>query len=220
MYIVFTKQLGSSSSNNIATTQAPGSSALTLNGSAVTAGVATIDTKTNSNISIGRRVGILSSGNDTGITWTVSGTNIAGMPIADTFAGAGTGATAQSNLDFVTVTSIIPSGAVAANATAGTTSVGSSPWVSTNWRGFGPLNIGLAVEVVTGSVNFTVEHTYDDPNSLLAGATFPLPFSHPVIQGAAATVDGTYTTPITALRVTINTGTGEIRMRIVEAGTG
>ena len=49
--IVFTKTLGAASSNNIATSQSPGTAALTLNGAAVASGdVATIDTKTATNL--------------------------------------------------------------------------------------------------------------------------------------------------------------------------
>ena len=219
MPIVFTKQLGAASSNNIALSQTPGAAALTLNGAAVTSGVATIDTATAANVAIGRRVIITSGGNDSGINWTIVGTNSTGNAISDTFAGSNGGA-AQSNLDFVSVSSITPSAAVATTAIAGTNGVGSSPWVPLNWYGFSPMNVGIAVELVSGSANFTIQHTYDDPNNLLAGAAFPLAFNSPLINGASATSDGAYTTPITAVRLLINSGTGPLRARILQAGIG
>lgn len=212
--ITFTKQLVAANATLIAASQSPGTAALTLTSSTVI-----VDVATASNVAAGRRVILTSGGNDSGITWTVVGTNASGNRITDTFAGANAGV-AQSTSDFVTVTSITPSAAVATTVTAGTNGVGSSPWVFWNWLGNSPLNIGVAVELVSGAVNFTVQHTYDDPNALPPGVTHPLPFNFPAITGASATVDGSYTTPITATRVLINSGTGVIRVRFLQAGIG
>lgn len=215
----FTKQLAAASSNNIALSQSPGTAALTLNGAAVSGGVATIDARTAANGAIGRRVIITSGGNDSGINWVVVGTNSSGAAITDTFAGSNGGA-AQSNLDFVTVRSITPSAAVASTAIAGTNGVGSSPWVSHSWTSQSPMNVGIAVELVTGSVNFTIQHTYDDPNNLEAGSLYPFPFNDAVINQQSDSIDGAMVTPIVASRVLINSGTGEIRVRFLQAGVG
>lgn len=185
----------------------------------VLAGFATIDTATAANSAIGRRVIITSGGNDSGINWTVVGTNASGATISDTFAGSNGGA-AQSNLDFVTVTSITPSGAVASTAIAGTNGVGSSPWITLNWHATSVMNAGFNVELVSGAVNYTVQHTYDDPNNLLNGATYPLATDNSVVASAAASADGSYTTPIAAIRVLINSGTGELRVRILQSSIG
>lgn len=216
---IFTKQLAAASSNAIALSQSPGTAALTLNGAAVSAGVATIDTATAANLAIGRRVIVTSGGNDAGITWTAVGTNSTGNPITDTFAGSNGGA-AQSNLDFVTVGSITPSAAVATTAIAGTNGVGSSPWIVLNWMGKSPMNLGMAVELVSGAANFTVQHTFDDPNNLTPGVSQPLAFNSALITAAAATIDGSYQTPIVAVRLLINSGTGALRARFVQAGVG
>ena len=216
--IVFTKQLGAAASTNIALSQSPGAAALTLNGAAVSGGVATIDAKTVANSSPGRRVILTSGGNDSGINWTVVGTNGSGNSISDTFPGSNGGA-AQSNLDFVTVTSITPSAAVASTATAGTNGVGSSPWIVLN-TALTLMNVGFSVELVSGTANFTVQHTYDDPNNLLGGATAPLAFNSAFATGASATVDGSYTTPIFAVRLLINSGTGALRTRLLQSGIG
>lgn len=216
---VFTKQLAAASSNSIALSQSPGTAALTLNGAAVASGVATIDAATASNSAIGRRVIITSGGNDSGITWTVVGTNSTGNPITDTFAGSN-GGVAQSNMDFVTVRSITPSAAVATTAIAGTNTVGSSPWVVHNWNGYAPMNIGIGVELVSGAVNFTIQHAYDDPNNLEAGSLYPFPFNDPVISQQSDSIDGAFVTPIIASRVLINSGAGVIRVRFLQAGAG
>jgi hypothetical protein len=217
--VVFTKQLAAADDDGIAASQTPGSAALTLNGAAVVSGIAIIDTQSAANQMIGRRVIVTSGGNDSGITWTVVGTSTSGAQITDTFAGASGGA-AQSNLDFVTVRSITPSGAVATTAKAGTNGVGSTPWQVLNWQGYSPMNVSVAVELVSGAANFTIQHTYDDPNNLLAGLLAPLAFNSPLINAASATIEGAYTTPILAVRLLINSGTGELRTRILQAGIG
>lgn len=218
--VIFTKTLGAASSNNIALSQSPGTSAITLNGSAVSGGVATIDTfNATTNSEPGRRVIITSGGNDSGITFAVTGTNSGGNIVTDIVTGSSGGA-AQSNLDFVTVTKIVPSGAVASTVIVGTNGVGSSRWISWNWRGYSPMNIGMAVELISGSSNFTMQYTYDDPNNLSPGVLFPLAFNSGTINGASATVDGFLEIPLTATRILINSGTGPLRVRQIQAGAG
>ena len=215
--VTFTKQLAAASSTNIATSQSgTAATPLTLNGSAVSNGVATIDTSSAANTAIGRRVTISYTGTDT--SFAIVGTNATGNAITDT--AVGSGGTAQSNLDFVTVTSITPVGGGLTGVTAGTNSVGSSQWVPFNWRGYAPMNIGVAVELVSGAANFTIQHTYDDPNGLPPGVLYPLAFNSTLISGATGTVEGPYVTPIKAARLLINSGTGELRTRFLQAGAG
>jgi hypothetical protein len=178
-------------------------------------GTATIDAATAANSAIGRRVVIAYTGTDT--SFAIVGTNLTGNVITDT--AVGSGGSAVSNLDFVTVTSITPVGGGLTALTAGTDGIGASPWTTWNWRGYPPFALGMAVELVSGSVNFTVQHTYDDPNSPPNGI-YPLAFNDPVINGASATVEGNFTTPIVATRLLINSGTGEVRARFVQAGAG
>ena len=215
--IVFTKQLAAANAALIAASQSPGAGAITLVSASVT-----VDTATAANTAVGRRVIITSGGNDLGINFTVNGTGPSGSTISDTFAGA-SGAAAQSNLDFVTVTSITHTGSVAGTLTAGTNGVGSSPWISLNRDVTSVMNVGLAVELVSGSAGYTVEYTYDDPNNLLGGALFPLAFSSlspAALVGASATKDGAITSPIAAIRLSIASGTGALRARILQSGIG
>lgn len=208
--IIFSQTLAAASANNISASQSPGSGVILINGSAATSGVATLDTQ--------RRVLITSGASDAGITFTVKGTNQAGNAITDTFAGGAV--TAQSNLDFKTITAITHTGSVASTLTAGTSGVGSSLWNIANWNAY-PLNIGLSVELRSGAANFTIEHTYDDPNNLLAGLTYPLPWPNSVIAAKSASTDGgAYTTPIAAWRLTTNSGTGTLWVRALWSGMG
>lgn len=216
---VFTKSLAAAVANNIATSQSPGAAALTLNGTAVTGGIATIDTSNSStNTAVGRRVILQSGGNDSAINFLITGKIASGAVVTDTVAGTNAG-TAQSNLDFVTVSKIIGSGAIASTIIVGTNGVGSSPWLTWNYMGKSPMNLGYAVELVSGAVNYTVQYTYDDPNNLPAGVAIPLAFNS-ILNAQAATADSTLSTPLIATRVLINSGTGVIRARVVQAGIG
>lgn len=211
---IFTQSLVAASANNVAASQSPAAGAITLNGSAVAGGVATLDTQ--------RRVLITSGGNDTAINFTVNGTNGAGFPISDTFAGGNP--TAVSNLDFKTVTSVTHTGSVAGTVTVGTNTTGSSLWQIVNWNAYPP-NISVAVQLVSGAVTFTVEHTYDDPNILpmtgglnAAGFTFPVPWPDGSLNTVTTSGETQINTPITAWRVTTTAGTGTLSIRGMQDG--
>lgn len=206
--IVIIKSLAAANATTIAASQSPATSALTINGSLAVSGLATLDSQ--------RRVVLASGGNDSAVTFTVVGTNENGNPITDSFLGANT-STVQSNLDFLTVKSITPSASVASTITAGTGNAGSSQWRIMN-LGVSPFNCELScVPTTTGAVNFTAQYTYDDPNNLPSGVAFPTAFSHPTVTGTAS-IDGSLLSPVFATRLLINSGTGTVRMTILQAG--
>lgn len=217
--VVFTKSLSTAASiNNIAQTQSPAAAAFTLNGSAVTGGVATLDVYVAAtNTETGRRVIVTSAGDNSGISFIVTGTNSSGNTIIDTFAGTNTGA-AQSNLDFVTVIKVIGSATVTSAVQVGTNGVGSTRWMTWNYMITPPVNLGFTVELVSGAVNYTVQYTQDDPNNLM-GAAYPIALNT-ALGAQGATSDSTISTPVVATRVLINSGTGVIRCRFVQAGIG
>jgi hypothetical protein len=217
----FTKSLGAASANNIATSQAAvAGTPLTLNGASVAAGVATIDAyNAASNSQPGRRVLITSTSAVETASITITGTNSSGNIISETDTFSGSSTTLQSNNDFVTVTQIVPSGTIVGSLSAGTNGLGASVWQYWNYRGDSPMNLAYAVELVSGSVNYTVQYTYDDPNRLPAGVSTPLAFNT-ILLNQAATADSTLSTPVLCTRVLINSGTGVIRIRTMQAGIG
>lgn len=213
---IFSQTLVAAVANGISASQSPGAGAILLNGSLVTAGIANLGASQ-------RRVIINSGGNDSGITFTVNGTNQAGFPISDTFTGGST-ATVQSNLDFKTVTSITHTGSVASTVIIGTNGVGSSLWQIVNWNAYPP-NIAVAVELVSGAVTFTVEHTYDDPNILpgtgglnASGRTYPTPWPDATLNGASLSGETQINMPITAWRLSTSAGTGTLTVRGLQDG--
>jgi len=204
----FTKSLTAAAATAVAASQSPGSGAILINGTLASGGVATLDTA--------RRVIITSGGNDLGITFTVSGTNGAGNPISQTITGTNGGA-AQTDLDFKTVTGITHTGSVASTLTSGTNGVGSSHWYLLD-AFESPINFSFSVELVSGAANFTVQHTYMDPNNLPSGVAFPLPLNNSVVNAATATAEGVYALPIVGVRLLINSGTGVLRFSGIQSG--
>lgn len=166
-------------------------------------------------LDVQRRLLFTPAGNESANVFTITGTNDAGNRVVENLAGANA-TTFQSNLDFKTVSSIRARNATAGTMSVGTNGVGSSLWQVLNWNPT-PLNVGFQVELRTGAATFTVEETFDDPNNLLAGLEFALPFNSSV-AAATSTVQGSITTPVTALRLTTTAGTGTLWFRMLQAG--
>jgi hypothetical protein len=200
--VVSVGPLTAASANNIALSQSLASAgAVTLNGSTVTGGVATLDHA--------RRIGVTSAGNDSALTWTLSGTDWAGNPISETFAGANVGV-ASSVLDYLTVTSLVASAATAAAITVGTTAIAGSPWVRFDEWAYGPVGIQFSV---SGTVNYTLNTTQDDVNDVAApiarnAVVWDISGS-PVIGATATTTISLATAPRFA-RVLLNSGSGTV----------
>jgi len=91
------------------------------------------------------------------------------------------------------------------------TGVGSSSALVMNTN-ISPFNVGFGV-VVTGTVNYTVQHTFDDP-----AIGFSTWFSHPTVASQAANADGNYAFPVTGIKVLVNSGSGTATLNLVQAG--
>lgn len=91
------------------------------------------------------------------------------------------------------------------------TGVGSSSALVMNTN-VSPFNVGFGV-LVTGTVNYTVQHTFDDP-----AVGFSTWFSHPTVAGQAANADGNYAFPVTGIKVLVNSGDGTATLKLVQAG--
>lgn len=161
-----------------------------------------------------RRV-LLTFGNEaSNRTMLITGKDRNGNTISETLAvPSGAGATVQSLQDFLSITSALPlGGGWSAAVTLGTNGVASSAWQQIN-REITPIQIGLVV-VVVGTVNFTIEYTYDDFLNPLGNApAIPTVFSLTALAAKAVTTDvGAAGAPaingnvITGWRITNNSG--------------
>lgn len=209
---IATVTLAAASATAVAASQAlAGAGNLTINGSAATGGVATFAAQ--------RRILITSTGDDSGISFTVTGTRADKTTISETITGSD-GATVQTLQDFITVTQVSASGAVAADVSVGTSGVGSSPWLILSPH-TSPFEVGHWCEVV-GTVNYTIEFTDDDPNGPIGvwpmAPVVPTPFPHPVLQGQTANAFERFQVPCWGWRVTVNSGTGTIKVTASQAG--
>ena len=75
-----------------------------------------------------------------------------------------------------------------------------------------PFNVGFGV-VVTGTVNYTVQHTFDDP-----AVGFTTWFDHPSVASETTSQDGNYAFPVTGVKVLVNSGGGSVVMNLVQSG--
>ncbi len=80
-----------------------------------------------------------------------------------------------------------------------------------------PFNIGFAV-VVTGTVNYTVQHTFDDVFSTTYNPSTATWFNHPTVAALGANADGNYAFPVTGIRLLVNSGGGTARLTLLQAG--
>lgn len=203
--------LATASGNNICLSQTPaGAGALTLNGAAVTSGVAILDTA--------RRVVVTSAANETGRTFTITGTAANGKVQSETVTGANAGA-AQSVLDYKTVTSVTISGAASGAITVGTNTVASSRWLRLDeWA---HAQVSLQCDV-TGTVVYTVQQTLDNPNDptwpVAPASVLWVDHADTQLVNATTTKQGNYGYVPLFVKVTLLSGTGSVSLTAVQAG--
>ncbi len=114
----FLKMSGAADTDSISTSQTgTASSALTLNGSSISSGSFTDNA--------GKRLSITSaSGNESGYSFTVVGTDLSGNAQTEVITGPTANATVIGSKTFRTITSVTPSGNSSGSITVGTTGVG------------------------------------------------------------------------------------------------
>lgn len=215
--VIVTKQLAAADADGIALSQALAAAGdLVLAGVFASGGVATLDTQ--------RRVSILSSADDSGLTWTIYGTNQQGVAISEDVAGDN-GVAVATEQDFYTVTRVHGSGATAGTVEVGTDTTGSSPWFVPNQH-ITPFEMGFGIDLVSGSADWQIDATYDSPLMLIPiyqpgyNQTPPVPVTF-IPTGLSGSADGQGSiigTPILAWRLTITDGTGEVKAIGSQAG--
>ncbi len=168
------------------------------------AGFATLD--------VARRVLITSAGSDTGITFTITGTDWAGDPLVEVVTGGA--ATATTTVSFKTVTDILTSGATASTVTVGTNGVADSPWARLDQMG------AMAETAIqtngSGTCNWTIRQSLNDPmargDPTFGDATAVVWVNHPdsaLVASAVTTgVQGNYAYPPVFAKIVMNSGTG------------
>jgi hypothetical protein len=176
--------------------------AVTLNGSLVSGGVATLDQP--------RRVLFTSAGNDSGITFTIVGTDWNNQYASEVLAGANA-TTTYTIYDFKTVTSIVASGASAGNVSIGTNAIASSRPVNLDSYA----DSSTYIQTDTGgsaAITYSIQLTGDNPSD----PSSPVPYTSVrwINSGTAALVNST--TSVNANQAGIPT---MIRCLVTNAGS-
>lgn len=219
------KVLAAASTTAISASQTPGGAGnLLINGGSASGGVATLDTQ--------RIVLLTFAADETGHTFVVYGTNEGGQTIQESVAGAA--ATAVTTQNFKTVTRISISAAATGAITVGTNGVGASDWQIVS-ADLSPVNLAIGI-TVSGTVNFTLQYTYDDPSGTYpnpAAVTtsgyvnanrnnqltqFPTAWNLTALASKAVATDSSIAFPIAAYRLLINSGTGSAQAIVLQAG--
>lgn len=69
-----------------------------------------------------------------------------------------------------------------------------------------PFAVGFGV-IASGTVTYTVQHTFDDVNW----------FNHGTVVNATTSLDGNYAFPVSAIRLNVTAGTGSATITILQA---
>ena len=160
-----------------------------------------------------RRVLITSAGNDSGITFTITGTDWNNAPISEVLTGGNTAAVA-SLLDYATVTGIKASAAVASTVTVGTNGVAGSRPIFLDQFGFAPTSLQVSV---SGTANYTVQQSLDDPNRVGLSSVNWLNHPDATLVAATVTAQGNYAYVPQVSRVVLNSGSGSVTFTAIQA---
>jgi hypothetical protein len=175
--------------------------------------VATLDTP--------RRVLITSTGNESAKTFTIVGIGVNGnSPQSEVITGPNIG-TAQSVLDYKTVTSIVISAAAANTITVGTSGVAGSNWVA--FDAFAPSMTSIQCNV-TGTIDYTVQTTLNnpcDPSDPITPVNVAwVNSSDSVVVNATANQQSNFMFAPVYARILINSGAGSVAATFLQSSNG
>ena len=164
---------------------------------------------------IERVVSLTSTGNLSGIDFTIVGTDVEGAAVSEVLAGPNNNTVVTTAL-YNTVTSITPDAAVGTAITAGSGSTGNTAWVMSNVN-ISPANLSVSL-AITATVNVTVQ---DTPVDVQAGAPSSAEiFNHPTLAALTASAESNFAYPARYVRAVMNSssGSGAFTLSVIQAG--
>lgn len=166
-----------------------------------------------------RRVLVTYGAEGSARTLTLTGTGVTGQTQSETITVPTTGTTVASVLDYATVTSIVSNSAFTNAITVGTNGVAASPWVRFDeWA-----NPSVTAQMsVSGTANYTVQVTNDDPNSntnpvALSAMTW-VNWTDTIFQNQTASFQSLITGCPLFARILLNSGSGSVTGTFVQTG--
>jgi hypothetical protein len=162
---------------------------------------------------------ITATGNESAKTFVITGTNLTGNVVSESLTGPNA-TTAFSVIDYKTVTSITISATAAAALTVGTNTVASSAWVRLDE--YAPPSTSIQC-VVSGTANYTVQQTLDDPNNptspvgYASVAWFNSPDNN--LINSTSNIQSNYAFMPTYARLLLNSGSGSVTGTFIQNGS-
>lgn len=178
-----------------------------------TAGDVTVGVNGTVTMDTPRRVLITTADDETGVVFTIAGTDWNGNPITEAVTGVNN-STVQTAYDFSTVTAITVDGATTAAVQVGTNGVGSSRPIFLDGYALAPT--ALQVDV-SGTVNYTVQQTLDNINDVGFVNVDWVNYPDSALASATATAQGNFGYVPSATRVLLNSGTGTVTYTVLQA---
>lgn len=214
--IVLTETVHGTNASVVASAN-PYQSIISITPSGNTASTVTVGAMGFATLDVARQVLFTSGGNDSGITITIAGTDYAGDAISETVTGGNT--TATTVLDYLTIASVKVSGATASTIQVGTNGVAHSQWINLD-----PWALGNCAcqAVVSGTVNYTVEVSNDDPNSYgnpISASAMTWDDNYAGVTGATASTQFSMASAPLWARVLLNSGSGSVRLTVGQYGS-
>lgn len=195
--------IAAADADGICASQTPVAGPLSINGALASGGVATLDVQ--------RRVLITAAADESGTSFTITGTNWQGNAISEVVPGPNA-TTASTTISFKTVTSITIADNAVGAITVGTNGVADSPWV--RFDDWAPNYISVNCSV-TGTANYSVQTSLDDPNNIAspvaAGDMTWLDALDGNLVSESADKSGGIQYAPTFARVVLNSGSGSVR---------
>lgn len=202
--------LAAADDDGICASQTPGAAgAMSINGQLASGGVATL---TPYRSGYARQVLFTFAADETGHSFTVVGTGAQGETITEIVAGTAT--TAVTVNMFSSITSITISAAATGAIKVGTNGVGATRWINLDVFE-DPFSASIQV-VVSGTVNFTTEYTYDDVQTNANPTLWPIS----ALTSKAANTEGALTVACRYVRTKVNSGTGVATTTVIQPGLG
>jgi len=187
-----------------------GAGNLIINGTLASGGVATLGEVTAPTV--------YAAGDESGKTFTFTGTDKYGNTITSAATtGPTAGATVTCATSFKTITQVAVSAATGGDVEVGVAGTGISRAVPMDIHQNG-FSVGLGLDV-TGTINATVQHTFDDPFSATFNPYTATWFDHSSIASKTADTDGNYAYPCRAIRLKVNSSSGgSAILTIIQSG--
>ena len=189
--------------DGISASQTPGAGAILINGALASGGAVTLGAA--------QLLRLTSGGNDSGITFTFTGTDADGNAISETVAGTNV-SNSDTTKHFKTLTGISKSGASAGTIVVGNLIDSVSPRLAIDTAKL-PISIGIGC-VISGTITYDLEQTYQD--GVQSAGTW---FNHGSIAAKSADADGSLLFPAVALRLHVTASTsGSVTANVLQAG--